>query len=87
MFQPDSSACSQWPWRVARTVDFMIATRLRDAYLKQAAMEEGADIMVKPSGRRACWRNVKLNFKPLEVGPGGCRRRRLRLPASPCTTS
>jgi hypothetical protein len=44
----------------------MIATRLRDAYLKQAAMEEGAEIMVKPSSRRACWRNVKLNFKPLE---------------------
>jgi hypothetical protein len=53
---------------LARSVDYMIAMRLRDSYLKQSEMEEGKGVSVKPGERRPCWRNVKLNFKPLE-GP------------------
>lgn len=53
---------------LARSVDYMIAMRLRDSYLKQSEMEQDQGVVVTPSEENPCWRNVILNFKPLE-GP------------------
>ena len=52
---------------LSRSVDYMIAMRLKDQYLKESVMSDD-EVFIKSSERRPCWRNVKLNFKPLE-GP------------------